>query len=45
MKRIIDTINNLDIKNYELYGDYMSKIDIDYTNKKGAKWHLVFNTP
>ena len=35
MKRIIDTINNLDIKNYELYGDYMSKIDIDYSNKKG----------
>ena len=35
MKKIIDTINNLDIKNYELYGDYMSKIDIDYNNRKG----------
>ena len=35
MKKIIDTINNLDIKNYELYGDYMSKIDIDYSNRKG----------
>ena len=35
MKKIIDTINELGIKNYELYGDYMSKIDIDYSNKKG----------
>lgn len=35
MKKMIDTISELGIKNYELYGDYMSKIDIDYTNKKG----------
>ena len=35
MKKIIDTINELGIKNYELYGDYMSKIDIDYSDKKG----------
>ena len=35
MKKIIDTINELGIKNYELYGDYMSKIDIDNNGKQG----------
>ena len=29
MKKIIDTINDLGIKDYELYGDYMSKVDIE----------------
>ena len=35
MKKIIDTINSLKIDNYELYGDYMSKVDISSYNKKG----------
>ena len=35
MKKIIDTINDLGIKDYELYGDYMSKVDIESNIKKG----------
>ena len=35
MKKIIDTINDLGIKDYELYGNYMSKVDIESNIKKG----------
>ena len=35
--KILDLINKLNIKDYELYGNDMAKINIDYSNKKMGK--------
>lgn len=39
--KILDLINKLNIKDYELYGNDMAKINIDYSNKKMGKLVLV----
>ena len=39
--KILDLINKLNIKDYELYGNDMAKIDIDYSDKKKGKLVLV----
>lgn len=38
---ILDLINKLNIKEYELYGNDIAKINIDYNNKKMGKLVLV----
>ncbi len=39
--KILDIINKLNINEYELYGNDIAKINIDYSNKKSGKLVLV----
>ena len=46
MKKILDIINklNLNENEYELYGNYKAKLNIDFNNKKNGKLILITST-
>ena len=46
MKKIIDIINKLELNEneYELYGNYKAKLNVDFNNKKQGKLILITST-